>query len=84
MALVTYVFLAGLHSGLRENFNPEILGLATSTALGVVLVEFALIKIGCYILSIGGQGQVLDLVSYGGYKFVGYADVSFSLFISLG
>lgn len=72
MALVTYVFLVGLNSGLQSHFNPEILGLATSTALGVVLAEFALIKGGCYFLSIGGQGQVLDFVAYGGYKFVGY------------
>ncbi|KIJ56246.1 hypothetical protein M422DRAFT_774076 [Sphaerobolus stellatus SS14] len=71
MALVTYVFLAGLHSGLHSHFDPEILGLTTSTALGVVLADFALIKGGCYFLSIGEQGQMLDLFAYGGYKFVG-------------
>jgi len=71
MALVTYVFLAGLHSGLRETFNPEILGITTSTALGVVIFEFVIIKIGCYLLSISGQGQILDIVAYAGYKFVG-------------
>ncbi|KIJ53668.1 hypothetical protein M422DRAFT_201888 [Sphaerobolus stellatus SS14] len=71
MALVTYVFLAALHSGLKSHFDPEILGVATSTSLGVILAEFALIKGGYYFLSIGGQGQMLDLLAYGGYKFVG-------------
>lgn len=71
MALVTFVLLAALQSGLEARFNPEILGLATSTALGVVLIEFAFIKGGCYFLSIRGQSQVVDLVAYGGYKFVG-------------
>ena len=70
MALVTYVFLVGLNSGLQSHFNP---GLATLTALGVVLAEFALIKGGCYFLPVGGQGQVLNFMAYGGYKFVGYA-----------
>lgn len=71
MALVTYVLLAALQSGLEARFNPEILGVTASTALGVVLLEFAFIKLGCYFLSIQGQGQVIDLVAYGGYKFVG-------------
>ncbi|KAF8513049.1 YIF1-domain-containing protein [Gautieria morchelliformis] len=71
MALVTYVLLAALQSGLEARFDPEILGVTASTALGVVLLEFTFIKLGCYFLSIHGQGQVIDLVAYGGYKFVG-------------
>lgn len=71
MALVTYVLLAALQSGLEARFDPEILGVTASTALGVVLLEFTFIKLGCYFLSIYGQGQVVDLVAYGGYKFVG-------------
>jgi len=71
MALVTYVLLAALQSGLEARFDPEILGVTASTALGVVLLEFTFIKLGCYFLSIQGQGQVVDLVAYGGYKFVG-------------
>ena len=27
---------------------------------------------GCYILNIQGSSQVIDIVAYGGYKFVGY------------
>jgi hypothetical protein len=40
-----------------------------SYAFAVVLFEIVAIKLVCYLLSIGGQ--VLDLISYGGYKFVG-------------
>ena len=39
MALVTYVLLAALQSGLNSRFHPEILGVTASKALGVVLVE---------------------------------------------
>ena len=75
MALVTYV-LATLWSRLQAFFNtsrlnPEILGVTASTALTVVLMEFAFIQLSCYFLSIQGQGQIIDLVPYGGYKFVG-------------
>ncbi|KAF8527579.1 YIF1-domain-containing protein [Hysterangium stoloniferum] len=84
MALVTYVLLAALQSGLESRFNPEILGLATSTALAVVLLEFAFIKGGCYFLSIQGQGQVIDLVAYGGYKFVGIIITLFAGLLNFG
>lgn len=52
MALVTYILLAALHSGLQSRFHPEILGVTASTALVVVLLDFAVIKFGCYILNI--------------------------------
>lgn len=84
MALVTFVLLAALQSGLEARFNPEILGLATSTALAVVLIEFAFIKGGCYFLSIQGQGQVIDLVAYGGYKFVGIIITLLAGLLNLG
>ena len=41
------------------------------TVLTIVLMEFAFIQLGCYFLSIQGQGQIINLVAYGGYKFVG-------------
>ena len=70
MALVTYVLLISIQSGLSSRFSPEVLGTSLTTALAVLIVEFILVKTGCYILSIPGQSQVLDLVAYGGYKFV--------------
>ncbi|EPS93220.1 hypothetical protein FOMPIDRAFT_1136636, partial [Fomitopsis schrenkii] len=72
MAIVTYVLLAGLHSGLHSRFHPEILGITTSKALAVVLVDFLFVKLGCYFLNISGSiYQILDLLAYDGYKFVG-------------
>jgi len=71
MALVTYILLAALHSGLNSRFHPEILGVTASKALAVVLLDFLFVKGGCYFLNIQGQSQVLDLVAYDGYKFVG-------------
>ena len=59
MALVTYILLAALHSGLQSRFHPEILGVTASTAIVVVLLDFAFVKFGCYILNI----QVRSLVT---------------------
>ncbi|KAI0635449.1 YIF1-domain-containing protein [Trametes polyzona] len=73
MALVTYVLLAALHSGLNARFHPEILGITASKALAVVLLDFLFVKSGCYLLNIPGglSSQVLDVLAYDGYKFVG-------------
>lgn len=71
MAFVTYILLSAFMSGVQGHFSPEDFSVTASYAFAVVLFEFVAIKLGCYLLSIGGQGQVLDLVSYGGYKFVG-------------
>jgi protein transport protein YIF1 len=71
MAFVTYILLSAFLSGIQGRFNPEDFSVTASYAFAVVLFEIVAIKFGCYLLSIGGQGQVLDLVAYGGYKFVG-------------
>ena len=71
MAFVTYILLAALHTGLRNRWDPEVLGRVASKALAVVIIEFGVIKMGCYLLNITGSSQVTDLVAYGGYKFVG-------------
>jgi protein transport protein YIF1 len=94
MALVTYILLAALHSGLNSRFHPEILGVTASKALAVVLLDLMFIKGGCYFLNIPvcahtfteflmllltmqqGPSQMLDLLAYDGYKFVGYAGFS--------
>ena len=52
MALVTYILLAALYSGLNSRFHPEILGITASKALAVVLLDFCFVKAGCYILNI--------------------------------
>lgn len=52
MALVTYILLAALYSGLQSRFHPEILGITASKALAVVLLDFIFVKLGCYFLNI--------------------------------
>jgi protein transport protein YIF1 len=73
MALVTYILLSALHSGLSARFNPTVFGASASRALGVVLLDFLFVKMGCYVLGVqqGAVGGSADLVAYGGYKFVG-------------
>ncbi|KAF2237870.1 ER to Golgi transport protein-like protein Yif1 [Viridothelium virens] len=71
MAFVTYILLSTLLAGLRGAFHPELLGLTATTAFGVVIFEILGLKLGCYILSISNESQLLDLVAYSGYKFVG-------------
>jgi len=71
MALVTYILLATLLAGLRGQFRPELLASTATWALGVVGFEIASLKLGTYILGISSQSQLLDLIAYSGYKFVG-------------
>ena len=74
MALVTYTLLSALASGLQSRFHPEILGFTFSKALAVVIVEFCVIKLGCYLLDVKNSGASgVELIGYGGYKFVGCA-----------
>jgi len=73
MALVTYTLLSALASGLQSRFHPEVLGYSLSKALLVVSGEFCAIKLGCYLLDVRGSGASgVELIGYGGYKFVGY------------
>ena len=76
MAFTTYILLRTILRGLEKSFHPEKLGLDASFAFSIIMFEFVAIKLGCYLLGIQGEGQVLDLMAYGGYKFVGYVFVS--------
>ncbi|KAF7984099.1 hypothetical protein HWV62_16704 [Athelia sp. TMB] len=77
MALVTYILLSALHKGFTGHFDPAIFGSLASRALGVLLLDVAFVKMGCYVLGVGsggdglGGGAVADVFAYGGYKFVG-------------
>jgi protein transport protein YIF1 len=71
MALVTYILLVAVNSGLQKRWHPSVLGQTASTALAVVFLDFMFVRIGCYLLNVNGSGQALDLIAYGGYKFVG-------------
>ena len=71
MALVTYILLSTLLAGLRGAFQPELLGYTATSAFFIVAIEILGLKLGCYLLSISNDSQLLDLVAYSGYKFVG-------------
>ncbi|EJD45632.1 YIF1-domain-containing protein [Auricularia subglabra TFB-10046 SS5] len=71
MALVTFVLLSAVRLGLRDQFNPRVLGATTSSAIFCVFLEVLLVRLACYLLSIQGSASVVDLVAYAGYKFVG-------------
>ncbi|KAI3394773.1 hypothetical protein diail_2242 [Diaporthe ilicicola] len=71
MSIVTYILLSTLLAGLRGQFQPELLGSKAATGLIVVMAEILGLKVGSYILSISNSSQLLDLVAYSGYKFVG-------------
>ena len=60
MALVTYILLAALHSGLNARFDPEILGITASKALAVILLDFCFVKSGCYFLNIPVRSPLHD------------------------
>jgi protein transport protein YIF1 len=92
MAIVTYILLTALHSGIHERFHPQVCGLcfptrndtkvlilplqilgeSASRATAVIFLDLCFVKLGCYILNIQGSSQVIDIIAYGGYKFVGY------------
>jgi protein transport protein YIF1 len=71
MAFITYILLSTVLAGIRGSFRPELLGSTASTAMGVVIFEIVILKIAMYLLSISNESQLLDLVAYSGYKFVG-------------
>lgn len=71
MAFVTYILLSTLLAGLRGAFHPEVMGLTATAAFAIVVIEILGLKFGTYILSISNESQLLDLVAYSGYKFVG-------------
>lgn len=71
MAFVTYILLSTMLAGFHGAFHPELLGLTATTACAIVIVEILALKLGCYLLSISNESQLLDLVAYSGYKFVG-------------
>lgn len=71
MALVTYILLSTMIAGLRGEFQPELLGYTATKSLVSVFIEIIILKLGCYLLSISSQSQLLDLIAYSGYKFIG-------------
>lgn len=71
MAFVTYILLAALQAGLESRFHPEVFGVVATKAIVVLILDFLFVKGGCYLLGIQGSNPIIDLIAYGGYKFVG-------------
>lgn len=80
MAYVTYVLVAGLVLGTQQRFSPEQIGILASSALAWCIVELAIYSSTLYIANIQTNIRTLDLLAYGGYKFVG---IIISILLSL-
>lgn len=70
MAVTTYILLSAVIAGSQGPFDSTILGTTASTAVALLCLELACIKLGTYLLGIGEEGTVIDLIAYQGYKFV--------------
>ncbi|KAJ2720665.1 Transport protein yif1 [Coemansia sp. Benny D115] len=70
MGVVSYVIAVGVIIGRLGVFHPEDLGYMASSALGVVMFEVLLVKMFCYLLNVGSEMHILDVLAYSGYKFV--------------
>ena len=71
MSLVTYILLSTVLAGLHGHFHPQILAQTATTALLTTTLELLFLKLTTYLLSISNDSQLLDLIAYSGYKFVG-------------
>uniref|UniRef100_A0A0C9QWI7 TSA: Wollemia nobilis Ref_Wollemi_Transcript_4169_1518 transcribed RNA sequence n=1 Tax=Wollemia nobilis TaxID=56998 RepID=A0A0C9QWI7_9CONI len=72
MAFGTYVILSGLAMGLLGKFSPEALSIQFSKGLLGWFAQVLLLKLSLYTLG-SGEAPILDIVSYGGYAFLGIA-----------
>ncbi|KAJ3026181.1 UNVERIFIED_CONTAM: hypothetical protein HDU68_006098 [Siphonaria sp. JEL0065] len=70
MAFVTYVLLVGITLNTRKKFEPEVLGMTSSTALLIIAFEVLAFKLCCYLLNVTTEVPFFDLIAYCGYKFV--------------
>ncbi|XP_047110270.1 protein YIF1B isoform X1 [Schistocerca piceifrons] len=80
MAYLTYVVVAGLMLGTQNRFSPEMIGIHASSALAWLVVEIVVEMITLYVTSIQTKLKTLDLVAFGGYKYVG---MIFAMLLSL-
>ncbi|KAI8827486.1 hypothetical protein BJ741DRAFT_540560 [Chytriomyces cf. hyalinus JEL632] len=80
MSFVTYVLMVGIILNVRKKFEPEVLGMTSSTALVIIAFEVLVFKLCCYLLNVLSDVLFLDLIAYCGYKFV---PVLFALVLNL-
>lgn len=70
MALITYILLLGFSYAQAASFSPEVLGVTTSSALLLLSLEVAVIKIGFWLIGEECPSYV-DLFALLAYRFVG-------------
>lgn len=70
MAFGTFVVLSGIAFGLLGKFSPEALSVQFTQGLLGWMANVILIRISLYALG-NSDTAILDIVSYGGYAFVG-------------
>ncbi|XP_076302632.1 protein YIF1B-A-like [Lasioglossum baleicum] len=80
MAFLTYIVVAALVSGTREQFTPEQLSILASTALACGVLELVVHIVSLYVMNLETSLSTLDLLAYCGYKYVG---INAALLVSL-
>lgn len=70
MSLITYILLLGFSHAQVSQFKPEVLGVTTSSAMLLLLLEVAIIKVGFWLI---GEDcpTYIDLFALLAYRFVG-------------
>eukprot|EP00127_Corallochytrium_limacisporum_P006673 Clim_evm52s232 gene=Clim_evmTU52s232 len=71
MAAITLILTIGFTLGMQDNFTPEIVGSIGSTIIAWLIVEIIVYYLCFHILNLTGSAQLLDIVAYAGYKYVG-------------
>ncbi|XP_064295789.1 uncharacterized protein LOC135310760 [Phalacrocorax carbo] len=71
MAFITYILVACLVLGTQNRFSPDSLGLQASSALAWLIVEVLAILLSLYLLAVNTDLTTIDLIAFGGYKYVG-------------
>lgn len=86
MAMVTYILVSAIQKGLGGGFDPKVLGETFSVSILILFVDICFVKTGTFLLSVPPSAQVslVDLVAYGGYKFVGVTATVLTSFLNLG
>lgn len=69
MALVTYILLWAVFSGVTGDFHPQMFGYAMTRTLAFYILDLLILKVSFYALGIS-KPKIWDLAAYSGYKFV--------------
>ncbi|KAJ7206002.1 YIF1-domain-containing protein [Mycena pura] len=71
-------------SSYTKRFHPQVLGESGTRAVVIVMLDFLFVQLSCYFLNVPGTGQSIDVITYGGYKFVSVINIILTGFLRLG